>query len=170
MTVNFNNKDKIISEIGTQIFDYLTSISQDIRPDNANERPGMATLLRVINTRTHLDVPIYNPLPFAKFLAAEKTVRTECHAHKTSQDSEDIPNLKFAGCVSIYVGDEEVHASVSGLKGGAEDVTAAIILLSTALDVPIDEIISEIQEDGGALPTEIFQKDHYLYQLLEEYK
>ncbi|MCX6823531.1 MAG: hypothetical protein NT085_00180, partial [candidate division SR1 bacterium] len=101
---------------------------------------------------------------------AEKSVRTETHAHKTSQDSEDIPKLKFAGCVSIFIGDEEVHASVSGLKGGAEDTVAAIIALSAAVDVPINSIIEEIQRDCGALPKEIFQKDHYLYQLLEEYK
>ena len=170
MNVNFINKTKIVSKIGTAVFEHLRRIPQDIRPDDATKRPGMEILLRVINTRELLSVPIYDPVPFAKFLAAEKSVRTEIHAHKTSQDSEDIPNLKFAGCVSIYIGDEEIHASISGLKGGAEDAVAAIIVLSAAVDVSIDDIISEIERDGGALPKEMFQHDHYLYLLLEEYK
>jgi len=170
MNVNFINKTKIVSKIGTAVFEHLRRIPQDIRPDDATKRPGMEILLRVINTRELLSVPIYDPVPFAKFLAAEKSVRTEIHAHKTSQDSEDIPKLKFAGCVSIFIGDEEVHASVSGLKGGPEDTVAAIIALSAAVDISVDSIIKEIQRDCGALPKEIFQQDHYLHQLLEEYK
>ncbi|MCX6823539.1 MAG: hypothetical protein NT085_00220, partial [candidate division SR1 bacterium] len=66
MSVNFINKTKIVSKVGTAVFERLRRIPQDIRPDDATKRPGMEILLRVINTRELLNVSIYEPSPFAK--------------------------------------------------------------------------------------------------------
>lgn len=167
-TINLEEKIGLISEIGTELFNYLTSIPQEIRPDTT-KRPGIQILARILSKREIVEVPIYAPLPMTRFFVAEKSVRTESLGHKTSQDSEDVQRLKFAGCVSRYIGGDELHVSVSGLSA-VEDTTVAIIVLSRVVGVSIDAVIIEIQEDGGKLPKEIFQEGHYLQQLLQRYR
>lgn len=168
---HLEEKEKLVLDLGNEIFDYLTGLPQAIRPDPEG-RVGIWILLRILGTRELLDVIVKNPLPFARFLAAEKSARTEVHAHKTSQDSEDIPNLKFAGCVGFYLEQtcEELHVSISGFKGGPEDAAVAIIITSRVVGVSIDDVIEDIKKDGGTLPDEIFQQGHFLNSLLNKYR
>lgn len=170
-TFDVQEKEKLVSALGNEIFDYLTSLPQDIRPDPEG-RVGIWILLRILGTRELLDVIVKNPLPFARFLAAEKSTRTEVYAHKTSQDSEDIQNLKFAGCVGFFLEltGEELHVSISGFKGGPEDAAVAIIITSRVVGQSIDAVIDDIKKDGGTLPDEIFQQGHFLNNLLNKYR
>jgi len=169
--LNLEEKKQLVFDLGIEIFDYLTALPQDVRPDPEG-RVGIAILLRILSTRELLEVFIKNPSPFARFLAAEKSARTEAHAHKTSQDSEDIPNLKFAGCIGFYLEstNEELHVSISGFKGGPEDAVVAIIIASRVVGVSVDAIIDDIKKDGGTLPEEIFQEGHFLNVLLNKYR
>lgn len=169
ININLEEKQDLISHLGTEIFVYLTSLPQEIRPDT-QERPGIQILLRVLKTRNIAIVPIGNPVPMAQFLASEKSVRTERNTDKTSQDSENKENLEFGGCVSNYLDDGEIHSSVSGLKGGCEDTATAIIVLAGVTEVSVDAVIDEIKQDCGALPDEIFQEGHYLKILLDKYR
>lgn len=167
--INLDEKQEFILDLGTKIFVYLTGLPQEIRPD-VQERPGIQILLRILRTRNIAIVPVGKPVPMAQFLASEKTLRTEFNADKTSQDSEDIENLQFGGCISNYFGTGEIHSSISGLKGGCEDAAAAIIVLSRVTEVSIDAVIDEIKEDGGILPEQIFEEGHYLKTLLDMYR
>ncbi|MEI8007924.1 MAG: hypothetical protein WCI00_00250 [bacterium] len=168
MNVNFNEQRKFIETLGNQLFDYITGLPKDIRPDD-KERTGIQILGRVLRSRNLVMVPIKEPSEAARFFAVEKSVRTESNSDKTSGDSEDVDSLHYQGCVSIYIDDNEIHVSVSGLKA-EEDVTVGIIILSGVTDISIAKIIKQIRKDGGVLPKQIFKKGHYLYELLQKYR
>jgi hypothetical protein len=171
MTIDFEEKKQEMIALGTELFNYLTTLPQDIRPDT-EKRLGIAILLRIPCIRQLLEIHIGTVSSMISFMAAEKTVRTETNADKTSQDSEDIPNLKFGGCVTIYLeeNNQDLHMSISGLKGGPEDASCALIMIARAADVSIQWVIDDIQQDGGKLPEEIFQEGHYLKELLDSYR
>lgn len=169
MTIDFEEKEQEMIALGTELFNYLITLPQSIRPDT-QERLGLAGLLLVPCTTQVVEISIGTVLPLLRYTAAEKTVRTEIYAEKTSQDSEDINNRKFAGCVSIYLNGQDIHCSISGLKGGAEDATVAIIMLSRAAEVSIEWVLDDIRQDSGKLPEEIFQEGHYLKNLLDMYR
>ena len=168
MKFNVEQQRKKISYIGNKLFDQLISLPQEIRPDK-NPPTGIEIFVKIVGTRNQMTVSIKKPSKDAKIFAIEKSVRTEIHAHKTSQDSEDVEHMKFAGCVSFYLDKEELHVSTSGLEA-EEDTLVSIIVLSRITGVSIDEIIEEIKRDCGALPKEIFQHGHYLDVMLNDYR
>jgi hypothetical protein len=168
--ITLSDKRDFLQNLGKEIFEKITSIDSAIRKDD-KPRTGFQSLLRVLDTTNRITFPVYEPSERAKTFVEEKSSRTEENGHATSQDSEDPDNLKFRGCVSYEFYDENciVHSSVSGLLG-TEDVAAAIILLSEAIDKTVDEIMYNISERGGELPEELSQKGHYLCDLLDEYR
>lgn len=166
--INVVKKRMLIHLIGTQIFDYLTSLPKDIRPDN-KERTGIRILVRVPGTRNIVGVSIHHPSEAARIFAIEKSVRTDLYDDITSQDSEDEESMKFRGCVSMKINYEVFHSSVSGLVG-SEDVAIAIIVMAISTDHTVSQVIINIKNRGGKLPAEIFQPNHYLYKLLNEYQ
>ncbi|MEI6673286.1 MAG: hypothetical protein WCL02_08500 [bacterium] len=168
MTVDLKQKRKFIAEFGLEIFDYLTGLSQDIRVDN-EERTGIQIFGKVAGTKNVVTVAVRDPSEETRVFAIEQAVRTECFMHKTSQDSEDIKHNQLAGSVSMYFKNQDIHLSVCGLKP-EENVALAIILLAKILEVSINEVIYDIQQDGGKLPDEILQEDHYLKVLLDKYR
>lgn len=42
--------------------------------------------------------------------------------------------------------------------------------MARSLKITINEVIKNIEDRKGALPEEICDKKHYLYELLEEYR
>lgn len=171
MTIDLKKKRKFIAELGLELFDYLTGLSEDIRTDN-EERTGIQIFGKVAGTKNIVTVAVRDPSEETRIYAIEQAVRTECFMHKTSQDSEDIGRNQLAGSVSMYfdgkdIDGEDIHLSVCGLKP-EENVVLAIILLAKILEVSIDEVIYDIQQDNGTLPDEIFQKDHYLKKLIKQ--
>lgn len=176
--INLSEKRELIQKIGKELFDRITNLPKEVRPDNT-PRTGIQIVARELCTRNLVMESIYEPSEAARFFAVEKTVRTQCLVHVTSQDSEDPECMQFAGSVSYYNEDDckEFHVSVSGLKA-EEDVTIAIIILSQILEKTIDEVIKNIGEAGtyqkaccgGHLPTQWADKNHYLNAVLNEYK
>jgi hypothetical protein len=171
-TINLKDKRAELQKLGIEIFDHITGLSKEIRPD-AQPRTGIQILMRdpdplvdnLINFR------VYEPSDRAQYFVCEKSMRTELLGDATSQNSENEKMKKFRGCVTLVVPDTEIilHCSTSGLFG-SEDATSGIIMLSRAADVTIDYVISDILRRGGMLPNELSQKDHYLVSLLNRYK
>ncbi|MEI7557447.1 MAG: hypothetical protein WCJ45_00920 [bacterium] len=196
MKINLIKKKQHMYNLSVQVFNDITLLrremapaegdeengypenvrSKDLRPPNVlpkdilSQGTGMCVNLRTLFKRDVMNFHIGMPSTLAKFYVDEKTVRTEMLGHRTSQESEDIDHNRFAGCVTYFIDDQEIHAAVAGLKNSNEDAAVAVILLAQAVDVPIDEIIDDIQSNGGQLPKEIFQKGHYLYELVEKYR
>ena len=166
--IDLAKKKMLIHLIGTQIFDYLTSLPKDIRPDK-KDRTGIRILVRVPGTRNMLGISIHRPSEAAKIFAIEKSVRTDLYDDITSQDSEDEDVMKFRGCVSMRVNHEVFHSSVSGLLG-SEDVMIAIIIIAITTNHTVSQVIINIKQRGGKLPQELFKEGHYLHALLNEYQ
>jgi len=168
MNINVESKRGVILYLGNKLFNYLTTLPKDIRPDKT-PRTGIEIFVRVLGTRNQISFSVKKPSKDAKIFAIEKSVRTESHAHKTSLDSEDVKNMKFGGCISFYLDNEELHVSTSGLTA-EEDTVVSIIILAKITGVSIDEILDEIKRDGGKLPEELFKQGHYLDDLLNRYR
>ena len=166
--IDLAQKKMLIHLIGTQIFDYLTSLPKDIRSDN-EERTGISIVLRVPGTRNFLGVSIHRPSEEDKVSAIEKSVRTALYDDITSQDSEDEDVMKLRGCVSMKVNYEIFHSSVSGLLG-SEEVAIAIIMMAIATDRTVSQVIINIKQRGGKLHQELFKEGYYLQALLTEYQ
>lgn len=173
-SIDVENKRQLVKDFGLRLFEQITALPKDIRPDD-KVRTGIQIVVRVPNTRNLVMVSVKKPSELAKFFAVEKTVRTEVNIETTSQDSQDVKELRYAGCVSIEtVGKDNlkkdlVHVSVSGLQA-EEDVLIAIIILSRVVNASVDEVIQEIIAYGGALPRQLSKKRHYLKKLLDEYR
>ncbi len=173
------DKRALIQQLGTELFEKIINLPSDIRFDE-KPRTGIQIVARETATRNLVMVSIKEPSEAARFFAVEKTVRTESLCHATSGDSQNPDAMQYAGCV-IYLPKEEgmfpYHVSVSGLKA-EEDVAIALIILSRIIDKSVSEVTENIMmagegmfnEDLGTLPEEIFDKQHYLYKLLQEYE
>lgn len=174
-----SEKRELVQALGTQLFEHLTKLPSNIRQDE-KERAGICIVAREIETRNLIIVSIKDPSEAARFFAIEKSVRTECYNTLTSQDSECPEKMQFAGCISYSLNNNKsdladvLHISVSGLKA-EEDVAVAIIIMSRILVVRISDVINNIKEiaetfdENGLLPNELFDKNHYLYDLLKKF-
>jgi hypothetical protein len=169
MIHNVEKKNWIILDTGTKVFDYLTGLSETIRP-KGDDQPGVNIMFKIILTKSIVHVPIRNPKPLAHDFTIEKSVRTELLGNVTSQESENPTIFRYRGCISYRMPDTAIiHCSVSGLFG-SEDVTIAIIAMAKKLNVTLDEVIANIRQRGGALPVECFQEGHYLKHTLDMYR
>jgi hypothetical protein len=175
-TINLSEKKELIQNLGKELFDRITNLPQEIRSDE-KARTGIQIVAREEGTRNIVMVSIYEPSEAARFFAVEKTVRTECKEQLTSQDSEDPEFMQFAGSI-IYIcedSDERFHTSVSGLKA-EEDVLVSIIILSRIIEKSSKEIIKKIKDwkmgriSVGNLPNQLFDENHYLNTILNEYE
>ena len=171
-TINLKEKKAELQNLGIEIFDYITGLSKDIRPDE-QARTGIQILMRDPNRASEnlINFSVYNPSDRAQYFVCEKSIRTEMNGDATSQDSEDEKRRQFRGCVTLSLPEEGIilHCSISGLFG-SEDATAGIIMLSRAAETSIDDVIHNIMRRDGDLPNEIFQQGHYLRALLDKYK
>lgn len=173
------DKRALIQQLGTELFEKIINLPYEIRFDE-KPRTGIQIVTRAIYPEQLVMTTVKKPSERALFYAVEKTVRTESFCHATSADSADPERGKHPGCV-IYLPKEEgmfpYHVSVSGLKS-EEDVAIALIILSRIIDKSVSEVTENIMmagegmfnEDLGTLPEEIFDKQHYLYKLLQEYE
>mgnify|MGYP007093113232 CR=1 FL=1 len=168
MNIDLEEKKSAIRYLGNQLFTMITRLPREIRKDT-KPRTGIQIFTRVIGTRNQISLPIRKPSKDAKIFVVEKSVRTEIKAHKTSQDSRDPSKQRYGGCISIFLGEDELHVSISGLKE-EEDVAVAIIIMSKITGIGVDEVIKEILTDGGKLPDELFREGHYLNDLLNVYR
>lgn len=174
--INISEKRELIQKLGKELFEQITNLTQEIRPDD-KPRTGIQIVAREEGTRNIVMISIYEPSEAARFFAVEKTVRTECNGHLTSQESEDPEFMQFAGNVNYVCEDADLrifHVSVSGLKA-EEDVLIALIILSQIIEKPTDEVIKRIYElsmgrTNGILPNQLFDENHYLNTILNEYK
>ena len=163
----FNN-DRAIQQNGQFIFDRLTNLPLDVRPE-VKERTGVNIMFRIQGLRENFHTPIALPSSAAHDFTVEKSVRTELMDDATSQDSENEEIFRYRGCITYELDGRLIHCSVSGLFG-TEDVAIAIVSMATKVEVTIDDVIANIQRRGGKLPEEIFQEGHYLKNLLDIYR
>lgn len=111
---NFSEKRELIQKLGKELFDRITNLPQEIRPDD-KPRTGIQIVARELETRNIVMESIYEPSEAARFFAVEKSVRTECYKHVTSRQSKNPENMKFAGNVG-HSSFTQIHVSVSDSK------------------------------------------------------
>lgn len=177
--INFKDQRDLILWLGKELFEKITSLSKDIRPDE-KERTGIRIIARQLRTRNLIMVSIYSPSEAAEFFAVEKSVRTETMNDPTSQVTQYPDDMQFAGCISYFIDPEtEYHVSCSGLTA-QEDTVISLIIMAMILNEPVSTVIDNIKSCGlnqqrlldlkELLPKEFFEEEHYLYKLLQEYK
>lgn len=160
---------EIIHRAGINAFENIVNIPETRRKKGADEG-GVNIMLRILRTKGMVHVPVKSPSALAHDYTVEKSVRTEIMEDVTSQDSEDPAIFHYRGCISYRLPDGTIiHCSVSGLFG-TEDVTIAIIVMAKRLETSVYDVIENIKQRGGSLPEEIFQKGHYLNELLDIYQ
>lgn len=170
--INLRTKEALLRKVMTDNFDYLTTLPKKRRQDK--ERTGVAVRIEIPLKSKTLLFPVYDPSQRAMYLVQEKLLRTMTKGHATSQNSEDPETVpmemrkKFRGCITIQMDGYIIYISISGLLG-SEDVACAIILGGDLTGLSATEIIKNIQQRGGLLPDELFQKGHYLCELLKSY-
>jgi len=163
MIVNLMKQRAEILAIAEHWFDVITNLPG--RTD-LKERTGIQVLIREPGTRNLIFGSVREPSETAMFFAAEKAVRSYLFGHSTSQKSESIERMEFADSVGIMFGDgTELQASVSGLKA-EEDTAVAVILLANILSQAPIAICKNIIGNGGKLPECFFDKNHYLYPVI----
>jgi hypothetical protein len=153
-----------LQNVGQSWFDMIMGLPPDIRQDD-KERPGISVLIQEPETRNLLKFRVGKPLPLADYLADEKAVRSNLLKHASSQNSANPSLLRFPGSLTACFDGVTLQASISGAKG-EEDAFISAMLLASAFHRPIEAVLRNIKNLGGELPAQFFQKDHYLYILL----
>ena len=159
MKINFSEqKDRAIS-IGEELFNKIIKFPG--RSDQ--ERTGVQLLLSEVGTKNLLLVPIYSP--------SDEDSSWMIDIAEMSEDldrfsSEDI-GLVDAGSVIVIIGNKMYLASALGLKP-EDNVFFAIRMLSYLLEVTFDWTIANIKENGGKLPEQFDDEDHYLHKLIAQ--
>jgi hypothetical protein len=159
-----SEKREKLTQFAKELFTKIVDIPIERRPDE-NMRTGIQILIREIGTRNLMIMTIFQPSEAAQFFAIEKAVRSETLCHATSQESEDAEHFKFKGSVTVFHNDHEFQCSVSGLKA-EEDVLIAICLLAFALGKTVPSIIKNLKLDGGLLPPQFYNKNHYINEII----
>lgn len=152
--------------LATELFDYLTGLPKEIRPDD-KERTGIQIFLREVGTRNSVFASIYQPSEQAQSFSAEKAVRSETLGDFSSQNSEDPKKMKFRGSLSILFHGSIFQSSTSGLTGD-EDSVISLRNLSLFTGLPSDFIIGHIIRNNGEVPDCFSDKNHYLYDLIHK--
>jgi hypothetical protein len=155
-------------DLNRELFDMIMSFGD--RRNDRTSRTGFISLQRELYTgNENLCIEsAYAPPPKAIYLVSAKSSRTENRDEVTSQDSEAPPE-HWRGCISYLKYGQIFHSSTSGLLG-SEDVVVSIIKMARALKITINEVIKNIEDRKGALPEEIYDHTHYLYEILQEYR
>jgi len=148
----------------TELFDKITHLPKEIRPDN-KERTGIQIYLREVGTRNSVFASIYEPSEQAQIFSVEKAIRSETLGDYSSQNSEDPDYMKFRGSLSILFNKSRIQASCSGLSGD-EDTAISLLLLSFLTQLSVDSLIKHVLVQGGMIPECFFDRNHYLYKLI----
>jgi len=177
--INLKEKQPALKALAERYFNRIMRESQETRGDEKHDqRTGIQVLLKFLQTRDMINFPVYSPSPEAQHFASHKSGITEVNNVITSQDVENVKIFWFRGCISFRFPDGIViHCSLSGLLG-SEDVAGAIILMAEAKGTNVDIIINNIIDRRrfwhfgrkGKLPNEIFNPNHYLGKILNEYR
>jgi len=151
-------------ELATKLFDEITKLPKEIRPDD-KERTGIQIFLREVGTRNSVFASIYQPSEQAQSFSVEKPVRSETLGDFSSQNSEAPEFMKFRGSLTILFHKGRIQASCSGLTGD-EDAAVSLRLLKFLTQLPTDFLIEHILRNGGMLPKCFFDRNHYLYKFI----
>lgn len=159
----------IVKDVSTELFHKLTMLPESIRKDG--QETGMQVILRVpLDIGNLITFPVEKPSEEEQFLSMKNSIMAELYADTTSHSHEKILEEICSGCITFRLPSGKLlHCSVFGLLN-SENTTIAIIVLSRALDIKIIEVTNDIIARGGKLPKEIFQENHYLHKLLNEYR
>lgn len=167
MNINLERQKGAISYLGKKLFNELVSLPQSIRRDK-KPRSGIQVFARIVGTGMFVNVTIKRPTKEVRFGVMAISLRAGDNAHRVSQDSDDVERLRCATCISIFLGDEELSLAVGGLKP-EENFALELIIISRITGISVDEVLHEIHNDGGVLPSQLF-KEGYLKNLLSKYQ
>lgn len=155
-----------IAMIAEGLFEKITSLPKSIRDDD-KERTGLMIFLREVGTDNILMIPIKDPSQAAEFFVVEKAVRSATLSHAASQNSEDPKRMQFAGSITITLEDgRKFQASTSGIKS-PEDVGVSIVVLAYAVQWTTRNVIDNVLENGGKLPSFLSDQKHYMRQIFD---
>ena len=164
---NFERKRKRINDVLTGYFERVLRVDPKLRNDEKT-RTGMLAFLRELGPgRNMMFEKIKDPSDATRWFVDEKSSRTETHGHASSQNSEDVKNDKYRGCIAYHIDGKVIHSTISGMLG-SEDALAAVIQMSEHAEVTVDEVIDNVKAHDGQLPEEFFQEGHYLKEILDE--
>lgn len=164
--IDLTSDEKIVQlkNVAQSWYEMIMGLPIDIRQDD-KERPGISVLVQEPDTRNVLKFDVGSPLMLAVYLADEKAVRSNLLKHASSQNSANPALLRFPGSLTACFDGVTLQASISGAKG-EEDAFMSAMLLASAFHRPIDVVLRNIKNLGGQLPSQFFEKGHYLNVLL----
>jgi len=161
----FGRRAQLVA-LATELFDYITGLPKEIRPDD-KERTGIQIFLREVGTRNLVFASIHNPSEAAQSFSVEKAIRSEALQDFSSQNSEDPNSMRFRGSLSILFHHSLMQSSTSGLTGD-EDTVVSLRLLSFVTNISSDFLIEHIIKNEGEIPECFFNPKHYLYELIHK--
>lgn len=173
MSLDLNNiaaSEATLRAIAAEIFDSITSVPAEIR-GNTKKSTGIYVLAGQPDSRNFVMFPIGEPPDVSRFFCTEKAARASVLGHYSSGNSRNPDRCRYAGCIVILTPNEVggkillLQCSISGLQEN-EDVAGSILVLSKFLGVNPQTICQWVQNNGGALPKELFWDGHYLNKLL----
>lgn len=166
MKIDLDQRRYQITLAASKAVQEILDVPPHIRNDE-KQRTGIQVLVREPDTRNLVFLSIGKPSEAAQFFAVEKAVRSHLHGHMASANSEDTLKMQYSGSVTCELSDDGtlLQASVSGMKA-EEDVTIAIFVLASILEVPPINICALIRARGGELPECLRNPEHYLHKLI----
>ncbi len=165
--LDLQSKRRDIHAFGLKIFNEIINTPKEIRDDD-KERTGIMILVREVNSRNLIFVKILEPSEATNYFVVEKAVRSETLGQAASQNSENEEEFKFAGSITIKLDNgKKYQVSVSGLKAH-EDVVVAILVMAKVFDVTSYDVIENIKEFGGELPSFLIDKKNFLNKIMRE--
>lgn len=153
-----------LQNVAQSWFEMIMGLPNDIRKDD-KERTGISVLLLEPDTRNILTFKVGDPSMAADYFRVEKAVRSHLFQDASSGNSANPSLFRFPGSFTVCFDGVTLQASVSGAKG-EEDAFISAMLLASAFHQPVDKVLRNIKNSKGEIPPQFFQKDHYLYVLL----
>jgi len=164
--IDLSSDEKIVQlqNVAKSWYEMIMGLPADIRQDD-KERTGIAVLILEPDTRNMVMFEVEQPSMAASFFRVEKAVRSNLFQDPSSGNSANPSLFRFPGSFTASFDGVTLQASVSGAKG-EEDAFISAMLLASAFHQPVDKVLRNIKNSKGEIPPQFFQKDHYLYVLL----